>query len=91
VGTWTLSTIQSAPASAVGVSGSIVVFDAMTYTSQMTMSGATGTEKGTVTDKGGNVFTFTPGNGSAFDATMSGDGKTLSHTDGFWGPLVYAK
>ena len=93
VGTWTLSTVQGAPASNAFMSGSIVVASAMTYTSTITAIFGAGTTSGTVKDNGGYSFTFTPDTVGAapFDATLSSDGKTLSHTDGFWGTLVYTK
>jgi hypothetical protein len=92
VGTWTLSTVQGAPIQGTGISGSIVVKSDMTFTQQLVISESmSGNAAGTVTDKGGNVFTLAQTGGTSVDATMNSAGKTLSYTHPLLGLLGFVK
>ncbi len=92
VGTWTLSTVSGQPIQGTGISGSIVVTSGMAFTQNLTIPGlGSGSASGTVTDKGGNVFTLAETGGTSVDATMNSAGTSLSYSHPLLGPMGFTK
>lgn len=93
-GTWTLSTVQGAPANAAGFSGSIVVSGGNAYTQELTMPElGTSSTSGSVVKVSERVFRLTEEGGEeqSLDYTIAEDGRSMSATSDFLGPCVYDK
>lgn len=93
-GTWNLKTLQGAPVSIIGASGTLVIVDAATYTQQLTLTAQlSGTPvTGTVVKVTDKEYDLTQTGGTdAVRYTFSDDGKTLTCTTVMTGEMTFGK